>query len=125
MLDADGKVTRSGDPDATPIYSYMLAYDYNINGGFPAWHAAELPMIFGNMDDVSAMHDEEAISLSDKMLDAWASFAHTGDPNHDGLPTWMPYTKDTRATMIFDKQCDVRNDYDRELIALHQKYLRK
>lgn len=113
---------RSSDPQAAPIYSFVLAYDFPLNGGFPAWHCAELPMIFGTTDRVPAMHCEGALELERKIQAAWAGFAHTGVPGCRDLPEWKPYTQETKETMIFDQQCIMASDYDRELVELVGKY---
>jgi para-nitrobenzyl esterase len=45
---------------------------------------------------------------------AWAAFAHTGDPSHDGLPDWPAYDAGRRATMLFDVPSMVADDPRRE-----------
>ena len=42
-------------------------------------------------------------------MDAWVAFAHTGNPNTEGLPDWPPYDVKGRATMFLDKKCKVVN----------------
>ena len=59
--------------------------------------------------------------LEKQMCDAWLNFARTGKPSSDALPEWPACTPDDEATMIFDKTCEVRHNYDHELIALHKK----
>jgi para-nitrobenzyl esterase len=56
----------------------------------------------------------DALALAERVSRAWVSFARHGDPNHSGLPRWSPYTAAQRATMVFDTQCEVRNDPDGE-----------
>ena len=48
------------------------------------------------------------------------SFAKNGDPNHDELPTWEASKPGDEATMIFDRTCEVRHNFDNELIDLHK-----
>ena len=48
--------------------------------------------------------------LAETMSAAWATFARTGNPSHEGLPAWSAYDSERRATMIFDVPCRVEND---------------
>ena len=49
------------------------------------------------------------------MSNAWAQFAHTGNPNIDGLPEWHPYTAENGEIMIFNHQRAIRHNPDRTL----------
>jgi para-nitrobenzyl esterase len=44
------------------------------------------------------------------MRPAWAAFARTGSPCHDGIPTWPAYTTDRRATMWWDRDDRIVDD---------------
>ena len=48
------------------------------------------------------------------MSTTWATFARTGNPNNDLIPTWPAYDTAERATMIFDVPPRVENDPRRE-----------
>ena len=113
---------RSADPQAAPAYSYMLSFDFPLNGGFPAWHGAELPMVFGTTSCVPAMHCEGALALERKMQSAWANFAHTGVPGCAELPQWNPYTQTSKETILLDTACAMASDYDSELVKLVGEY---
>jgi para-nitrobenzyl esterase len=54
----------------------------------------------------------EAIQLASGMSTSWASFAHTGNPNHKGLPDWLTFDEVLVPTKIFDKECPTVNDSD-------------
>ncbi len=43
-------------------------------------------------------------------MNAWASFAKTGKPNHSGIPGWPSYDAEKRRTIIFDKNVEVWDD---------------
>jgi len=60
---------------------------------------------------------DSAKALSDKMLGAWTTFAHTGEPSIDGL-AWKPYDLQNRATMVFDIESKLVNDpFGKERLA--------
>ena len=44
----------------------------------------------------------------------WAAFARTGKPDNPAIPHWPVYTVAERATLIFNQECRVANDSDRE-----------
>ena len=52
--------------------------------------------------------------LAAAMSNAWAAFARSGDPSHEGMPKWEPYTTDHRATMMLDVPCRIEIDPARE-----------
>ena len=59
-----------------------------------------------------------AARLSRRMQYAWIHFARSGDPGHDRLPEWKPYQRDSRATMLFGRDCRPENaplDQERKL----------
>jgi para-nitrobenzyl esterase len=44
----------------------------------------------------------ETAGLAGAMHNAWIAFAHTGKPDHKGLPAWPVYKRADRMTMRFD-----------------------
>ena len=102
---------------AAPAYGYVFAYDMPFNDGEPAWHCAELPFVFRNIELVPICHiPGDGERLQNEFFGAWTSFAKTGDPNNAYLPKWQPYTTGNEETMIFDAPSRTATDYDRELI---------
>ena len=49
----------------------------------------------------------EAEALSARMMDAWIAFARSGQPGHAALPAWPGYDTAGRATLVFDRQCEL------------------
>jgi para-nitrobenzyl esterase len=93
-------------------YSYIYAWRTPVLDGCPGpFHGAEIAFTFDNAElcDHYTGGSAEAIVLSKQVSTAWVSFARTGNPNHKGLPHWPKYTSEHRATMQFDKLCEVRN----------------
>jgi para-nitrobenzyl esterase len=87
-----------------PVYMYLFTFDSGVlDGRFRAAHGAEIPYVFDSVTQ-SAMTGSrpERLNLACAMSTAWVSFARTGDPNHDGIPTWRPYSREHRERMVFD-----------------------
>jgi para-nitrobenzyl esterase len=93
-----------------PVYMYLLSWETN-HLGLRTPHSLDVPLIFRNLDPAGlAGTADNRFAMSDKMSKAWIAFAHSGSPNHDALPQWMPYTTAERATMVFDNECKVVDD---------------
>lgn len=103
---------------AAPAYLYLFAWQTPILDGRPrAFHCSEIPFVFNNTDVAASITGggAEARELAAKVSDAWIHFARHGDPNHTGLPKWPTFNADAGPVMVFDKVCEVRGDFDREL----------
>jgi para-nitrobenzyl esterase len=78
-------------------------------GELGACHAIELPFVFGTLEapgmDRFSGAGPEAERLSERMMDAWLSFARSGRPGHGALPDWEPYDAGRRTTFVFDADC--------------------
>ncbi len=104
---------RTEQEGAAPVYMYLFTWESPaLNGTLKSTHTLEIPFVFDNL----AMHEEyvgsrpEREVLMAQMSDAWIAFARSGRPDHEGLPTWPAYSKEQRATMIFDADSKVAND---------------
>jgi para-nitrobenzyl esterase len=100
-----------------PAYLYWFTWQSPVlDGRLRAFHTCDFAFAFDNTDKCSHMTGGgvEPRELAAKMSNAWISFARNGDPNHSGIPKWPAFTIDMGETMIFDKQCEVKNDPDRE-----------
>ncbi len=104
-----------------PVYTYLLTWkspvDDSTKGSF---HGVDIPLAFNNIE--LGKHwtgsGEDAYALSDKMSAAWINFAKTGNPNVNNLlPEWKTYSKENGETMIFDNECKIVNNHDRELMS--------
>jgi para-nitrobenzyl esterase len=68
--------------------------------------------VFGNLDKEGSITgtDDSAQAVSGVMSDAFIAFARSGNPNAKGLPEWVPYELQRRATMIFDNPPRLADD---------------
>lgn len=63
----------------------------------------------------------EAENLARNMMDAWIAFADGGDPSHPGIGNWKPFERHQRHTMIFAKECLLKEDpFAEERLAIEK-----
>jgi para-nitrobenzyl esterase len=78
-----------------PTYAYEFAdadapwFAGTPTPGYPtgAYHAGELQYLFSGAYAGGALSPAQQ-ELSDRMIGYWTRFAHSGDPNGEGLPAW-------------------------------------
>lgn len=98
--------TRLGQP--AYLYFFDHGYPAADEAGLHAFHAAEIPYVFGAFDRLPprwpAMPDTpEEHALSRTMMAYWASFARTGAPSAPDAPEWPAYDR-AGAYMAFEDQ---------------------
>ena len=107
-------------------YSYMFNLDFPVQNDKPAWHCADIPFFFNNIELVpSANIDGVSEKLQSQMAQALINFTKTGNPNHEGIPTWNPTTEGNEETIIFDKEVTVANNFDHKLMKRLSEVLPK
>ena len=104
-----------------PVYTYMFTWKSPLNQG--SVHGHELKFCFNTLAHAGGElpHPTAADQqLADKMSEAWAAFAHTGNPNTPSLPTWKPYSLrgGEGEMMIFDYECRTCTNPDRRLASI-------
>lgn len=112
VLLAERKAARGG----APVYLYSLDWRTPTHGGrLKAHHAIDLPFVFDTTDiPETTAAIRGARELAATVSATWAAFARTGTPDNPALPRWPAYARDERATMIFDSDCRIDRDPDRE-----------
>ena len=101
---------------AAPAYLYWFSWRTPVLDGRPgAFHSSEISFVFDNADRYEGYNGggEEPRALSAQISGAWLNFAHTGNPNHAGLPTWPAYDPESFQLMRFDVPCRVMEAPDR------------
>ncbi len=101
-------------PHQPNTYNYMFSLiSPAFNGILGSCHALEIPFVFGTLEAPTMKGfvpvNSEAKAVSEKMMDSWIAFAHTGNPNHKDIPEWPAYDAEKRATMVFGTECKVEN----------------
>lgn len=110
------RLARSQTAIGQPSYLYLFDHGYPAadQAGLHAFHAAELPYLFGTFDGTPprwpAVPDTpRERALSDAMIDYWTSFARSGRPTARGIPAWPAYGK-TAIYMHFGDTPQARED---------------
>jgi para-nitrobenzyl esterase len=81
---------------ASFLYYFDHSYPAADEPGLHAFHAAEIPYVFGTMTRTGPRwpaipQTPEEAQLSAAMLSYWASFARDGVPSAEGQAAWAPY----------------------------------
>jgi len=106
-----------------PVFSYLFAYEYPVNGGVTPFHTAEIAFAFHALNEphmrIASGGGAAGLALQDLVSQAWVNFAHTGNPSQPAL-AWKPYSVAGRQTMIFDVVSEMRSYNDDRLQELLQ-----
>lgn len=105
-----------------PVWTYLFADPEAppLEGPLPpelrpaSTHGSDAAYLFWTPDDDFGLTPDQR-TLGDRMVDYWVQFAHTGNPNDGGLPTWPRTT--TAAVPALHLAPDNLGPVD--LLALH------
>jgi para-nitrobenzyl esterase len=117
------KQTAQGEPSF--LYLWDHSYPAADSAGLHAFHASELPFVFGNADRTASLwpkipNTPAEAKLSDAMLDYWTSFARTGHPIAANEPDW-PAFDSTNAYMHFMDTPHPSEHVTPGMYALHEE----
>ncbi|XP_037572544.2 acetylcholinesterase-1-like [Dermacentor silvarum] len=68
---------------------------------FEATHSDEYQFVFGAPLRHPGRYSTEDVLMSETIMSAWASFAHTGTPQFPGRKAWPRYDKQNRSYVAF------------------------
>lgn len=92
------RLVRDQTAIGQPSYLYLFDHGYPAmdDAGLHAFHASELPYVFGTVDRLGPNWPKppatpEEAKLSDAMIGYWTSFARTGKPVAADAPNWPAY----------------------------------
>ena len=102
-------------------YVYMFTLGESDNRGYKgSVHGAELKYCFDVLHHYSNQLSQSTLDANKiwatRMSDAWAQFAHTGNPDSEGYYGWHPYTKENGELLEFGGTlARIHNNHDRKL----------
>jgi len=114
---------RKAAQGAGPVYYYLWEKPVKAyNGKFGAVHGVDVgAAIHDPRGPINDCGDREGKLLVDRFAAVWTGFAKTGVPQSDLTPPWPPYEEKNRATMVFDLETRVENDYQGEFRRLWEE----
>jgi para-nitrobenzyl esterase len=116
MLQAGRKAKLGGAPAYLYVWTWATpAFD----GKFGAVHGHDVEASFRlarNAIGGAGCHDGQL--MADRLASTWIAFAKTGKPDNPLIPAWPAYEPRRRATMVFDREMRVVNDYRGDLVRL-------
>jgi para-nitrobenzyl esterase len=93
-------------------YAFRFDWGLSLLGTTPlSFHASDVPFPFNTIEALKpslkllAGINKKTYTLAENMMFSWAAFAKTGNPNHEGLPTWEKFTTASQGFMSFDHEC--------------------
>ncbi len=108
------KLHAQGEKAGTYLYDFTL--EFPIHHNKIAWHCSDIPFFFHNIDLVEVCQIPEAGErLESQMFEAFMTFVKTGKPTSDKLPVWEAITAGKEPTIIFDRKCETRYNFDDKL----------
>ncbi len=110
-----------------PAYLYLFDHGYPAadDAGLHAFHASELPYVFGTFDQTPPLWPKnpdtsQERQMSDAMIDYWSSFARTGQPQAANEADWPAYGT-TEAYMAFQEAPHAALHLYPGMYALHEE----
>jgi para-nitrobenzyl esterase len=94
-------------------YVYQLDWKSPQDAGkWGAPHTLDIPLVFDNPEKPGSITgaDARAHKMAARMADCFIAFAHTGNPNHAGIPSWRTYDMSRRQTLVFDDDTRMESD---------------
>jgi para-nitrobenzyl esterase len=110
-----------------PAYLYLWDHGYPAaeEARLHAFHASELPYVFGNFDDTPPLwpkvtHTPREENMAEAMLDYWSSFARDAKPRAANAPDWPAYGS-AKAYMHFGDKPGPAEDMFPGMYEMHEE----
>ena len=72
-----------------------------------AFHGADIPYGLRTLDRLAWPWTADDRRMADLLSAYWINFAHTSDPNGEGLPAWPRFTTDDRRMLLMRPEPEV------------------
>lgn len=110
-------VKRRGAECEAPTYNYLFTAIYGINDGSTPLHSSDIVFAFGNTHMVPSTYmDGYEKEIEYQMSGRLLALAKTGKPQLEDCDEWHEATADSVPTLIFDRKCEEKVDFDKELL---------
>jgi para-nitrobenzyl esterase len=126
---ASERLVRNQAAISQPSYLYYFDQDYPAAAAanLTAFHASEVPFVFGTFDRTPAgwpaiPDTAEQRRVSDAMLDYWTSFAANGRPSARNGPDWETFSP-AGAYMTFNNMPLLSTRFMPGVYALHEEVM--
>ncbi|WP_395647712.1 carboxylesterase/lipase family protein [Terricaulis sp.] len=126
---ASERLVRNQTALGQPAFLYYFDHDYPAAAAadLTAFHASEVPFVFGSFDATPANwpripETREQRAISDAMLDYWTSFARTGEPSAARRPVWAPFAR-SRSYMRFGEAPAPGTQFMPGMYELHEQIM--
>ena len=89
------------------VFQYLFTVESPaFNGMLKSCHAIDIGYVFGTLNANQGTQgffggSEANLQLSEVVMDAWLTFAKTGNPATQALSDWKRYDKESRSTAVF------------------------
>ena len=125
------RLVRSQTAAGQPSFLYLFDHGYPAadDANLHAFHAAELPYVFGTLDRTPPRwpripQTERETRLSDAMVSYWAAFVRDAQPRANAAPVWKPYGSDAMF-MHFGDVATAQHDLFPGMVELHEEAVRR
>jgi len=102
--------------------TYMYVWDWEtpaFDGKFGAVHGHDVEASFHlSRNAIGGAGMKGGRQMSDRLSATWVAFATTGNPNNPLIPNWPAYDARRRATMVFDTEMKVVDDYRGDFVRM-------
>jgi len=105
-------VKQASDRAAARQSVYLYQFDWTspvLDGSLGSMHCMEIPFVFDNVALMNNMTGGKAedVALGHKVSTLWTSFAKTGVPGAEGMPSWEKYSPSGGKVLHIDRdsQC--------------------